>query len=398
MKALSLLFPLFALLWSVPAASAAESPADVTEITLQDKTSTATDKSAKKEKKEKKEKEVVRDPRKAAAAKKKEMKEQGVKKVRVSGPADWPKRVPVPKDTALKTISEENGKYVYESNNYRFESPVELTEAGQNMIGRLFECTYAANRAMSKVLPIARCENERTEENKFRVRLVRNESEYHAQGGPGGSAGVFKHQARAGADGKPIPLKGESDVLDDYVLVPLTGLGLDEQARMVKPDIDTHTIVHETTHQCFVLNNLPIWANEGWAEYVGYVPYMGEMLDFDLLFSQICHKAQQNASLLNCSFSLKDLLLMSQEEMYGYMGKGSVDTYTVSVMTMAFFVHLDGKRGLEAIKAYMKALAAGTPNAEAVELLIKPYGTEDKMQKAVEKAWKKKKINLTYKS
>ncbi len=399
-----LLLPLLGFLFAAAPFSAAEQGGSIETIVLQAKKSKKDkaddDGAAKPEKKGKPEKEVVRDPRKAAAAKKKEMREKGIKNVRVNSPSEWPKRIPVPKDITLqetgKSADPQQPGFFYASNHYEFFSQVELTEAAQNMIGRLFECTYAANQAISKVVPVPRCDVPRVEKNRYNVRLVKNQAEYAAQGGPDGSAGVFKHATRVDATGKPFPIKQESDIATDFVLVPLNALGLDEKARMVKPDIDTHTLVHEATHQNFVMNNMPIWANEGWAEYVGYVPYMGEELDFDRLFSQIVYKAQQNADALKCPFSLHDLMVMSQEDMYGYMGSRQADTYTVSVMTIAFFVHLDSKRGLEAIKAYMSALIEGTSNEEAVAELEKAYGGAEKLQKAFVQAWKRKKVTISF--
>ena len=309
----------------------------------------------------------------------------------------WLHRVPVPAAGQLTRVDPPPGQsgFAYESRNYRFYTQVELPPESRAAIARVFEHAFAASRAIAAVLPVERARQERGE-RKYRVYLTRNMQSYHANGGPVGSTGVFKHAARVDAQGNRIPTKQESDIAEDFVLVPLNALGLDEKARMVKPDIDTHTLVHEVTHQNFVLNNMPIWANEGWAEYVGYVPYMGEELDFDRLFSQIVYKAQQNAERLKCPFSLRDLMVMSQEDMYGYMGRGEVDTYTVSVMTVAFYVHLDGKRGLEAMKAYMAALAEGTDNEEAVEELIKPYGSPEKLQKAFVQAWKRKKVAISF--
>ena len=106
-------------------------------------------------------------------------------------------------------------------------------------------------------------------------------------------------------------------------------------------------LVHELTHQQFLLNALPIWANEGWAEYVGYVPYVGEDLDFAQGFSLILHKAKERAAHggLDFDFKLADFFTMDQQTMYGYMPQGK-DTYLLSVMTVAFFVHLDGKKGV----------------------------------------------------
>lgn len=340
-------------------------------------------------------KEIVRDPRKAAREKKKALREEGVKKVRVKSPSEWPKKVPVPEDTELKALEAQAGVrgYLYESNHYVFLSPVELSEAGQQMIGRLFECTYAADKAVAKVLPVPRADEERGEGNKYKVKLARNMAEYYAAGGRKGSAGIFIHQRRT----YPQPRKlQESDIVNDFVLVPFDSLGLDSNGKMVKHDIDTHTLVHEITHQNFALNNLPIWANEGWAEYVGYVPYVGEDLDFERGFSLILHAAKSRAGTdaLDFPFALKEFFVMSQEEMYGYMSQGK-DTYALSAMLVAFFVHLDGDRGLKAIKAYMGDLIEGVAPEEAAKRLIDPYKGEKKLQKAFQKAWKQKKATIT---
>ena len=102
---------------------------------------------------DKKKKTKKRDPRKEATRKKKELREMGVKNVRVASPGDWPKGVPVPKETVLESKGQQPGVgFVYETNNYRFHSPVALDDAACETVGRLFECAYAANKAVGEVM------------------------------------------------------------------------------------------------------------------------------------------------------------------------------------------------------------------------------------------------------
>ena len=65
-------------------------------------------------------------------------------------------------------------------------------------------------------------------------------------------------------------------------------------------------------------------------------------------------------------------------------------------MAIAFFVHLDGRKGVDAIKAYMQALLDGKPNAEAVEELIKPHRNAKTLQKDFIRAWKRRKVDVSF--
>lgn len=340
-------------------------------------------------------KKTERNVRKAASRKKKELRKMGVKNVRVKTPGDWPRQIAVPEDTELKeeTLPPGQQGFVYSSNNFIYTSPVQLEPGAQKTLARLCECAYAANKAISEVLPVPRAAAPaESRKRKFSVVLQPTMAAYHAAGGPQGSAGVFGGQYRSGRH----PLK-EEDVVADRVMIPFESLGLNRNGAVQKEDIDTHALVHELTHQQFLLNGLPIWANEGWAEYVGYVPYVGEDLDFDRGFSLILHTAKQRAerNALDFDFKLEEFLTMSQETMYGYMPRGK-DTYTLSVMTVAFFVHLDGKRGIDAMKNYLQALLDGQSHDEAAEVLIKPYRTAKRLEQAFIRAWKSKRVEVKF--
>jgi hypothetical protein len=229
-------------------------------------------------------------------------------------------------------------------------------------------------------------------DKKFMVQLQPNMEAYYAAGGPRNSAGVFM-----GALRKTAAPPTEADIAMDKVMIPFPSVGIGMSGRVEREDIDTHALVHELTHQQFLLNALPIWANEGWAEYVGYVPYVGEDLDFAQGFSLILHKAKERAAHggLDFDFKLADFFTMDQQTMYGYMPQGK-DTYMLSVMTVAFFVHLDGKKGVDAMKAYLQALLDGKSPEDAAQELIKPHRTAARLQQDFIRAWKSKKVKVSF--
>ena len=338
-------------------------------------------------------KEKERNVRKAASRKEKELREMGVKNVRVKSPGDWPRSVSVPKDTEVQEMAggAPGAGFTYVSNNFAFVSKAKLQPEAQKTVARLCECAYAACKAIAEVLPVPRSSADRGEK-KFIVELQPGMEEYYAAGGPTNSAGVFLGAYRKTGG----PLK-EADIAIDKVMIPFPSLGIGRSGKVEREDIDTHALVHELTHQQFLLNSLPIWANEGWAEYVGYVPYVGEDLDFDRGFSLILHAARQRAErgALDFDFKLEEFFTMNQQTMYGYMPQGK-DTYMLSVMTVAFFVHLDGKKGVDAMKAYLQALLDGKSPEDAAQELIKPHRTAARLQQDFIRAWKSKKVKVSF--
>lgn len=331
---------------------------------------------------------------KAAQQKKKALREAGVKKVYAKSPGGWPDKVPVPEETTLKESPKQGQFFVYETNNYAFFTPVALDPNACETVGRLFECAYEANKAVGEILPVPRTKEDRSNK-KYRVELWPTKQQYIQQGGPSNSSGVYAFAARR-IPGQPMVFN-EKTLAQDKVMVPFPSLGLGSNGQVVSNDIETHTLVHELTHQNFVYNNLPIWCNEGWAEYIGYVPYVGEDLDFTRCFGVILNKAktQGEHGALDFDFPLENFLTMSQEEMYGYMGNGK-DTYTLATMIVTFYVHMSGKKGVEAIKAYMQSMLDGVPADEAKEELIKPFKNAKGLQKEFIKAWKRKKVAVSF--
>ena len=81
--------------------------------------------------------------------------------------------------------------------------------------------------------------------------------------------------------------------------------------------------------------------------------------------------------------------------MYGYMSQGK-DTYTLATMIVTFYVHLDGKKGVEAIKKYMQAMLDGESAEEAKRHLIGHHKNAKQLQKDFIKAWKRKKVDVSF--
>ncbi len=314
-------------------------------------------------------------------------------------PNRWPTQIPAPRNTRLREITDrddkKDGLTRYQTINFQFTSEVPLTEEAQESVGRLFETAYAAVVAMSKVLPIERATRKRPAKNKFRAGLYKNMASYYAAGGPPGSAGVFKHSSRKS------PAVKESDIVSDVVMVPFDHLGLNTDGTIGTADIDSHTLVHEITHQFTCLNNLPVWANEGFSEYVGYIPYEDGVLDFDKSFEKVVSEGkrrQGSKGKIEYPFTLEDFFLMSKDEMYEYMGN-RVDTYYLSLMCVTYFVHLADETGIRAFKAYLKDLLRGKDNVDE-KILKKLYArkrTGDVVQADFIEAWAAQGVNVSFK-
>lgn len=297
-------------------------------------------------------------------------------------------------------VAEKDGFYIYETHHYRLLSQVKLSDKAAAVVGRLFECSYALSQAVAMALPIARVDAKKSSRNdklaksaqieKLEGRIYKSKAAYCATGVPSSTSGVFQYKALV----KDGPLK-EEDIVEDAVHIPVESMGITCDGEVDK-GFDSHTLVHEITHQLTILNGLPIWANEGMSEYMGYIPYDGDVLDIKVCFANILQHARlcSEYQRLNYPFSLLDYFVMSQADMYRYMEQG-VDTYALSAMLIAYFIHLD-RKGLPAYQAYLTALLEGKPNKEVVDLLLGSARTQAELQELFIQAWEKQGVTITF--
>lgn len=318
-------------------------------------------------------------------------------------PNGWLTRIPLPPPADITRLPQPaaNGEYVAVSPHYIITCPLRLDDAALHRVVDVMEATYAVNRALSAMLPVRRMQQRPKKILKLHIRLVPTPEDYLKNGGVPASAGVYQSSRLVYPD-SGIPPENqpctEDTLTRDTVLVAFPALGLRPDGSLSNEPVNTQLLMHEGTHQCFIYNNLPIWSNEGWAEYISAAPHADGFVDFEKGFALISARARRSASLgrLTCPFSLGEFFTMNKERMYamGLHTTASVDTYALSAMLVAFFLHMDGERGIAAMRAYLQARVDCLPNAKALNLLAAPYGGMGPLQESFVRAWQARSINL----
>jgi hypothetical protein len=160
--------------------------------------------------------------------------------------------VPVQQD---KEGSKLRNAFVYKMPHFRFTSDVNLGTHLMKDLAMVFELTDK----MQKYSPLGTLAE--PENGLFEAQLFGTRDAYKNAGGSPQSAGVYL-------------LKNKE------FLAPLDLMGGQEGSagwRKESGNFDLSTVVHELTHMLThgMLDNLPTWVNEGYAEYVSNIPQEG---------------------------------------------------------------------------------------------------------------------------
>ena len=306
----------------------------------------------------------------------------------IDNPDKWPEIIPGPKDFKLKEVKarkDNAGKTIYQTKHFKFVCDTPLADDAQEAVGKLYECTWTAIRAMP--LPITRV---RRQSYLFDAVLAKDMASYRAAGGPDGSSGVFT--AQTAITGRKLR---ENDIMNDRTIVPYSGLGMSADGKLTGNKIKHHVLAHEITHQMTVgLFHDITWINEGFADYVGYIPYDGKQFDFSGAFKAIT-AAGQHYSPMKLPFTFEQFLTMGRDEFYDRSGGNGHRNYTIATLCVAFFFHLDGKDGIRNFTDYMNTLAKKGRNP-LKQLLNKR--TMGELETAFTKAWKDQGIDITFKA
>ncbi|MCW1923670.1 DUF1570 domain-containing protein [Luteolibacter arcticus] len=153
------------------------------------------------------------------------------------------------------------GTFIYTTNNFRFHCDVNLGATLMKDLARTFELTLQLH-AKSPFGVLAKPEKDR-----FEAKLFGTLADYRKAGGPGNTAGVY------------IPKQ-------KVFLAPLELMGIQSGSagyRKISDEYDVSTIVHELTHMLTheMLDNLPLWVNEGYAEYIASIPIQAGVFKTD---------------------------------------------------------------------------------------------------------------------
>ncbi len=160
---------------------------------------------------------------------------------------------------ALVSVTEDKGDasfpgaFVYKTPHFRFVSDVDLGTALMKDLARVFELTYHL-QAVSPLGTLA----EPVGNGLFDAKLFGETQTYFKKGGPPSTAGVYL-------------------LKEKVFLAPLDLMGVHKGSTGWRKDPSHHdfsTIIHELTHMLThgMLDNLPVWVNEGYAEYIASIP------------------------------------------------------------------------------------------------------------------------------
>jgi len=148
------------------------------------------------------------------------------------------------------------GGFVYETFHFRFRTDVDLGTSLMKDLARVFELThYLHSKSPFGILA-------KPEHDLFEAKLFGRLKDYQAAGGLPGTAGVYIRKRKVFL--APLEVMGVRAAAGGWKIVS-------------REDYDTSTVVHELTHMLThdMLDNLPLWVNEGFADYIAGIPIEG---------------------------------------------------------------------------------------------------------------------------
>jgi hypothetical protein len=230
-------------------------------------------------------------------------------------------------DSEVVSEDERKEEFVYRTQNFEFISQGKFTQSLLREVARNFEATHALLQALPWEI-----DPKPPSGDRFRAKLFRSATEYEAAGGLKNSGGVYM---------------GSREIF----MVPFRSIGLKKVGKSYAKDRDfeTHTLVHELTHQMmhFWLGYLPQWVIEGTAEYTALLPLRlgkfrvsaakGGLRDYlDRL---------KRGSGVPGRYPLKDLFSMTNAEWNHILEQDqrmASQLYFTSYLLVYYFMHLDG--------------------------------------------------------
>ncbi len=296
----------------------------------------------------------------------------------------WPTSTLMEDKLRARAVKEDDGSgaYVYETSHFRFISPAKLSLTTVSEMGRVFEGTYTACRAIPLNFPCRRFDvgeedEEGEEKEKLVARLFLNQADYAREVGDsyGRSAGLYR---------------------EPEVLVPFESLGIVKKGQSYAMDsgrkLDTGTLIHELTHQMSLLGanyNMPIWFAEGMAEYVRLATYKRGRFSFKGVKKNmgpyIAGGPGTSGRQLGRRFDappLEQVLNMSVREFQSATGDQIQFNYGFSALLAYYFIHLDGKGDAARLKRWMRNLQSTERSSNTLRVSVPANATPEQIEAA----------------
>ena len=296
--------------------------------------------------------------------------------------ADWQKKQPIntamPDQIGVETsqikadvVSEDPvaEKFVYRTQHFEFESQGKLNQVLLRDVARNFEATYE----LLKALPW-HIDPRPASGDLFHARLLKNKEAYYAAGGMKNSGGVYKSS-------------------EEMFLVPFESIGVKLVGKAYAKDenFETHTMVHELTHQMmhFWLGYLPQWVVEGTAEYTGTLPLHTGQFRVSAakngLRDYVNYLKTRTANGVPEPYPLEELFPITNKkwnEILEQDPRASHRLYFTSFLLVYYFMHLDGKGDGQLFARYFREVGEVRKSVEdyykAIEAFKKQPGVNVK--------------------
>jgi hypothetical protein len=256
---------------------------------------------------------------------------------------DWQKKQPIntamPNEVGVETsqvkaevVSEDptTEKFVYRTQHFEFESQGKFNQVLLRDVARNFEATYE----LLKALPW-HIDPKPESGDVFHARLLKDKDSYYAAGGMKNSGGMYSSRQQ-------------------IFLVPFESIGVKMVGKAYAKDenFETHTLVHELTHQMmhFWLDYLPQWVVEGTAEYTGTLPLHTGQFRVSAakngLRDYLNFLKTRTANGVPEPYPLEQLFPITNEQWNKVLEddpRASHRLYFTSFLLVYYFMHLDGK-------------------------------------------------------
>ena len=237
------------------------------------------------------------------------------------------------------------GKYVYRTQNFEFESEGKFNQSLLREVARNFEATYELLKALPWGIGPAPESGQ-----YFKAKLLRNRENYQAAGGPQNTGGVY--------------MGGR-----DLFMVPFESIGVKTLGKSFAKDEDfnTHTLVHELTHQMMHswLRLLPQWVVEGTAEYTSILPLKTGKFRVSAakngLKDYLDYLKNETQGGQPQPYSLEKLFPITNAEWNAILEedpRSSRRLYYTSYLLVYYFMHLDGKGDGQLFARYFREVGA----------------------------------------
>ncbi len=295
----------------------------------------------------------------------------------------WPTTIALEELPEVKEITDQPGKFIYQSPSYEFECDARLNPSVVREFSRLFEAT----RLVATQLPLSFNPKPEPGRTLFACKLYAEKDDYIRAGGLPGSAGIYSRSQQA-------------------MMIPLESLGVRKVGKGYSLDHDQEntTVIHEVTHQMmnYWLHQLPVWYIEGSAEYVAAAPYRKGRFTFTRMGAAIHAYLKKEKGVWEGTLDmmpLTKLLAIEPEEWAEALTSEdhlASKNYASAAILAHYFHHEDDKGDAAHLIAWLQALKHGAPLQEATQTHLLRGRTHQNIEKEITKTMRREGLKITF--